>query len=122
MSASFKVTLKAVNNKSLVKSITDYIEDGIKSLGVGWNNESHRSAFVQIIEEFLENLLETDEKIEQYKVMCDRRNNKIVDTERSIYNIDIEFKQKHCLNKTKIHYFIRANNTAPTLGDPDFLI
>lgn len=122
MNATFKVTLKAVNNKSLVKSITDYIEDGIKSLGVGWNNESHRSAFVQIIEEFLENLLEAEEKIEQYKVVCDRRNNKIIDMERSIYSIDVEFKQKHCLNKTKIHYFIRASSTTPLVGDPDFLI
>ena len=45
--------------------------------------------------------------IEQWKVLCSKKNNKMEDILDGRINIDISYKQRNCLNTTTIRYEIR---------------
>lgn len=96
---------KNINSKLLFKEINDYVFEGINSNAVRWKDETHRKSFVEVIEEFLEELAENS-KITQFKVMCDRRNNSMEDLEKGIVKLTIKFVQKNCLNISEIEYQI----------------
>ena len=105
---SHKITrvYKAVNSKPLLKEVTAFIEEGLGEFGVQWDSEAQKETFVEIIEDFLAELLEVQGKIVSYKVMADRRNNKASDWEKGIYKFDVSYKQKNCLNTTQLLYTI----------------
>lgn len=106
MSIQVKKVFKAVNSKALVKEISSFVEEGFTDLGVSWDSDSQREAFVEITEDYLTEMMEVEGKIVSFKVIGDRRNNKVSDNEKGIYHIDIQFRQKDCLNVTQLCYTI----------------
>lgn len=106
--ANYKLTKKSVNSKRLFNEIHEFIEDGIVSGGIMWSGESHRESFVSIIEEFLEEFHQ-DGKISQCNVICDYRNNSPEEMDKGNYTLFVHFKQKNCLNTTKLIYNITCN-------------
>lgn len=106
---SWKLTSrKSVNSKPLLREIHEYITMGMEELGVDWDNDFHRMSFVSLIEDMLTDLEEED-KIEQWDVCCDRRNNTSADMAAGRYVLDVKYKQRHCLNVTALRYMITSN-------------
>ena len=105
-----KVKARGVNNKSLFNEINDTIYESIATLGVKWSSESHRESFVEIIEDYLTDL-EDEGKIEQSKVICDKRNNKTFSNLAEKITFEIRFKQQGCLNVTSICYHTTNRRT-----------
>ena len=95
------IVAKSVNSKTLYDHILKFLEEGVYDFGVVWDSEAHRESFIYIIEDFLGEM-QDDGKIEQVKVISDRRNNKYTDMEVGIYHIDIYYRQRNCLNTTEI--------------------
>jgi len=104
--ADSKLTKKSVNSKRLFNEIHNFIEEGITFSGLMWSNESHRRAFLEIIEEFLGHY-EKDGQIEQWKVICDYRNNRALDMNLGFHKLEIQYRQKNCLNTTILLYDIK---------------
>lgn len=103
--AKLKIVPKSVNSKALYKEINDMIEEAITTLGVKWSSESHRLSFVEVIEDYLMDL-EGEGKIEQSKVICDKRNNKTFSKLAKQYVFEVFYRQPNCLNVTSIAYYI----------------
>ncbi len=103
---NWTLTEKAVNSKPLFNEIHDFIAEGLNDMGVVWNSDSHRDSFISIVEDWLEEKWQ-EGKIEQFKVICDFRNNKIADMESGKYIIDVYYKQRNCLNTTQLHYEVQ---------------
>lgn len=101
----WKRKVKAANSKLLLEEITSFIEEGLDSMGVIWGSETHRDSFVGVIDEWLDEKHQ-ENKIEQYKVVCDLRNNKVSEMERGNFILDVYFKQRNCINTTNIHYLV----------------
>jgi len=99
------VKTKSINSKLLFKEINDYIIEGINSNAIRWRDETHRVSFVEVVEEFLDNLA-NNSKITQFKVMCDKRNNSMENLAKGTVKITIKFVQKNCLNISEIEYQI----------------
>lgn len=95
----------AVNSKKLLSEITAVIEEGFDDMGVIWGSDTHRDSFVDLIDQWMEEKA-IDGKIEQWKVICDFRNNKVVDMENGKFVFEIQYKQTHCVNVTRIEYTI----------------
>lgn len=104
-------TTKAVNSKVLLNDISSFIEEGIDDMGVIWGSDSHRESFIGIIEEWLDEKSE-EGKIEQYKVACDLRNNKVSDMEKGVFVLEVHYKQRHCANTTQLRYDIKEEDSS----------
>ena len=100
---TWRVTKKGVNSKILYTMISQFIEEGLVDVGVVWNSDIHRESFVELIEEWLEEHA-TAGKIEQWKVVCDNRNNKTKDMDDGFYMFEVYYKQSSCFNTTHIRY------------------
>ena len=100
-----KVVSRNVNSKALYKEINNTIYDAIDSLGVKWSSESHRVSFVEVIEDYLHDL-EDEGKIQQTKVICDKRNNRTFSKLAEEYVFEVFFRQPICLNVTSISYHV----------------
>lgn len=100
-----KIVKRNINSKILFEEINETIFEAITSLGVRWSNEANRSAFVEVLEDYLEDKVE-EQKIEQYKVVCDKRNNKSFSDRKKHYLLEVFYKQPHCLNTSRIEYHI----------------
>lgn len=105
-----KVVPRNVNNKSLFKEMNDMITEAIVTFGVRWSSESHRLSFIEVIEDYLMDL-EEEGKIEQPKVIFDKRNNKSFSNLAKEYVFEIYFRQPMCLNITSIRYHIANRKT-----------
>lgn|SRR5688572_4688890 len=121
MSTAVKRNLKAINNKLLVEEVVSFVDDAIINFGVNWESDAQRESFVEHIKELMSELVE-EERIEQFKVVCDRRNNSSDDMLDGIFKFDVHFKQRNCLNTTKVLYTIRTNSEEMVHGEPDFII
>ena len=104
--AEYKLEKRSVNNKYIFEEIHKFIEEGILSGEVLWESETHRISFVEIIENVLDEL-EFDEKIDQSNVMCDFRNNNVAEMERGNYVLEVSYRQRNCVNTTRLVYHIR---------------
>lgn len=113
--------MKSVNSKVLVQQIVTFTEEVMLSSGSIWADEGERAMMAKMVEEYLEDLATDDGTIEQYKVVCDRRNNKAANCLKGLFKFDIYFRQKNCLNTTKILYSINVNPNSDMLI-PDFII
>lgn len=102
----FKVEKKSVNSKILCDEVQSQIEELMTNAGVVWSSDTHRDSFVETIDDVLGTLRE-DGKIEQWSVMCDLRNNTITNMDRGVYVFEASFKQKNCLNTTRLVYTIK---------------
>lgn len=114
MSITYKVKTKAVNSKKLVAEICKFIEDSLEI--VDFSSAIHRTSYIQLIDEFIEDK-HTEDKITQWKIVCDNRNNTLIDFDRGNVTLDIYFKQKNCLNTTHINYQL---NISTGILDFDF--
>jgi hypothetical protein len=101
----FKLEKRAINSKSLCHDIQLGIEDLIENGGILWGNDIHRQGFIDTLHDFM-NMFAFDNKIDQYDVICDLRNNQINDMDRGVYVCDISFRQKNCLNTSRLTYTI----------------
>lgn len=104
--AEFKVEKRSVNSKSLCEQIQKDIEELIGSAGVLWSSDSHRLGFVETINDVLQQI-EDDDKIDQWDCKCDLRNNTIDQMDKGIYIFEVSYRQKHCLNTTRLIYTIK---------------
>ena len=112
----------SVNNKTLFEEIHKFVEEGITSGEVMWSSEIHRISFVEIIENLLDDL-EYDDRITQSNVICDYRNNNTLDMDNGKYTLEIFYKQRNCLNTTKLVYHIMEPNSVKSEMDTvDFSI
>lgn len=105
---TFKKTVKGVTNKRIVGHICEFIEESVAMFDVDWNTDSQREAFVEVLEDCVQMLVDTKE-IEQFKVICDRRNNKIENVRGGFFTLDVYFKARNCLNRTHISYLVDTN-------------
>lgn len=108
MTISITKEFKAVNNKTLLTEVTKNMDDCVQQIGTSWNSESHRETVADLIDDWMMNLVD-EGKIEQYKVLCDHRNNTTKAMESGVYKLDVQYKQKHCFNVTKVIYTIRMS-------------
>jgi hypothetical protein len=99
------VVSKNVSSKRLHNEIHDLIYNVIISFRIRWTNKLHRNSFVHAVDEFLIRLQKSN-KITQYKVICDTRNNKngFINSKEIIF--EVYYKQLHCLNMTSITFHI----------------
>jgi len=104
--AKFTLKTKNINSERLLKDVSDFIGGIITSYDIVWDGNSNRDAILEIIDEKLEDLQE-DKEINQWNVICDRRNNKMSDTLRKITNLNITYQQRNCYNTTELHYIIK---------------
>jgi hypothetical protein len=105
-----KVVAKSVNSKALYKEVNDTVYGSIETLGVKWTSESHRCSFIEIIEDYLLDL-EDENKIEQSKVICDKRNNKTFSSLAKEFVFEVRFQQLGCINTTSLCYHIANRKT-----------
>ena len=110
------VVQKSVNSKPLFNDVLSFIKEGIYDFGIVWNSEAHRDSFSMVMGDFLSEMV-VEGKIEQWKIVCDKRNNKYTDMENGVYHLDIQYKQRNCLNITQINITIYDNDD----GDVDLL-
>lgn len=105
INATYVLEKKSVNSKSLFDEIHKYVDSGISDTLIMWSSDSHREMFSDLIDEYLENL-EYDGKIDQPNVILDLRNNPIMNMDRGIYVLEIQYRQRNCENTTRLIYTI----------------
>lgn len=104
--AEFKVERRSVNSKSLCDTITKEVENLITGAGVMWGSDTHRAGFVDTVQDYLFQLEETD-VIMQGNAICDMRNNTVEQMDKGVYTFEVAYRQKHCLNTTRVIYTIK---------------
>ncbi len=104
--AEFKVEKRSVNNKSLCEEVQKNVEELMTNAGVLWGSDIHREGFVETIGDYMEQLQDAD-KIEQWDSRCDLRNNTIAQMDKGIYVFEVSYRQKNCLNTTRLIYTIK---------------
>jgi len=104
---NIKVVCKNINNKTLFKEINDVVYELLTTADVKWTSDAHRFSFIELIEDYLIDMKEEDGKIEQSKVVCDKRNNRSFSTLSKEYVFEIRYRQVGCLNITSIAYHIQ---------------
>lgn len=92
-----------VNSKTLVAKIDENIIETMENIGVYWYDGDHRSFILEYVQDVMRGLQEQN-KIYNFKVISDDRNNPTESIDKGICCIDIEFKQVNCINTTKLHY------------------
>ena len=119
----FTLTKKAVNSKLLCDDIIKIVEEGLNSHGIMWSSEVHRTSFAETLEEILSQIADETGKITQWKVLCDRRNNTTSNMNKGLYKLEIQYKQRNCLNMTRLIYKIidKPNQTAEDDGVVDWI-
>lgn len=105
--AQVQVVTKSINSKSLYNEIYGFLKEGIDDFGVIWESDAHRESYIHVVNDFLMDIAENG-KIEQFKVIGDKRNNKYTDMEKGIYHVDVLYKQRNCLNTSQINLTIRV--------------
>ena len=98
-------TLKAINSKSLYVEIDEIITDGIFAVELDWQDDNDRGIFIEFINSMLHEFWDRGD-IEQWKIQCNTLNNTIEEMMNGKFNLDIYYKQRHCLNTSKITYTI----------------
>jgi hypothetical protein len=104
--AEYKLVKKSVNNKHLFNEIHHFVEDGIITGQVIWKNDLHRQSFVEVVSDLMEQT-EMEGFVDQWNVISDLRNNSVADMDRGIYVLEIQYRQKNCLNTTRLIYTIK---------------
>lgn len=115
----YNLTTKAVNSKTLLSRVREYIEETMEDVSIEWSSDASREALLSIIEDQMELLL-FDGLITQWNIMCDFRNNKVRDMEQGKFNLEVSYKQKHCLNTTKLLYKIQNSEEKELTIDLSF--
>jgi len=98
---------KNVNSKSLLTEISNFVGEIIDNFNIIWDSDSQRDAILEVVDEFMEDLKTNANKIEQWNVVCDARNNKHKDTKNKETHLDVYYCQRHCYNVTELCYTIK---------------
>jgi len=101
----FTLKTRGVVSNSLFKEISEFVESIIQNFHIVWDSTSQRDAILEIVDELMQDMV-TDKKIEQWNVVCDKRNNKQSQAARKRTILDITYKQRNCYNVTELHYEI----------------
>lgn len=101
----FILKTQHVNSKRLCDVVTDFIEEIIVTFNIIWDSDSQCDAILEVIDGHMEDML-NENKIEQWNVICDARNNKQSDINKNITHLDIYYRQRNCYNVTELHYTI----------------
>lgn len=100
-----KIIKKDVNSKVLFNEINNLISDVFDTIDVPWKREENRDLFVEYINSVLYEFWDK-ESITQWKVICNSLNNTTQDLINGKITLEVFYRQKHCLNTTKITYYI----------------
>lgn len=103
------VKKRSVNDEDLFNAINNEVYSVVMLLGSDWPNEAKRKQFIETIEEYLEDVIETG-VITQAKVVCNKSNNPTFSAHAKKYVLEVHYRQLHCLNTTKIEYHIQNRN------------
>lgn len=103
--AKYILKTKHINSKLLGDEIIEFIDRIITDFNIIWRSDSQRDTVLEVIDEYMEDLVNV-KKIEQWNVVCDGRNNKKVDIKNKTTNLDIEYRQYNCYNVTSLNYTI----------------
>lgn len=103
----FSLKTENVNSKPLLKEVSNFVEEIIQNFNIIWDSDSQRDAILEVVDEFLEDLRHNANKIEQWNVICDGRNNKAKDAKKKVTHLDVYYCQRHCYNVTELHYIIK---------------
>lgn len=103
---NYKLVTRHVNSKRILNDVTDFIGEIIENFNITWNSDSQRDAILEIIDEHLEDMVD-DNKIEQWNVICDGRNNKRSNIQNKVTHLDVTYRQRNCFNVTELHYIIQ---------------
>jgi len=103
---SFTIQTRNVNSKVLLAEVTTFIEDILENFSVSWNSDQQRDIILEVIEEQLQDLADAS-KLTQWNLVCDGRNNKASDLQKSTTHLDISYRQEDCYNVTQIKYTIQ---------------
>jgi len=101
-------TLKTnhVNSKILLNDVSSFVDEIILNFNIIWNSDSQRDAILEVIDERLQDMVD-EQRIEQWNVICDGRNNKQRDIQNKITHLDISYRQRNCYNVTELRYTIK---------------
>lgn len=102
----YKLTTKAANSKTLLARVRRSVEETVEDISIEWSSDASREALLSVFEDEME-VLVSEGLITQWDVMCNFRNNKVKDMEQGRFNLEISYKQTHCLNTTRLLYEIR---------------
>ncbi len=99
-----------VNSKLLFNEVTDFINNIIIEFSIIWDSDVHRDAILEVIDEFFMEMC-ADEKITQFNVICDARNNTVKSAAKGFTHLEVRYKQDDCYNTTSIDYVILNDNS-----------
>lgn len=97
------VTNNSINSKKLYNEIDQIVRDGIFSVDLPWMEEANRELMVSYLNSVMQEYWEQN-VIEQWKIQCNTLNNTVDDMLQGKINLDIYYKQKNCLNTSRITY------------------
>ena len=101
---NLKTKTANINNKRLFKEIDDFMMEVFTTIGLSWSNKEHRSQFVEMIDDWMEQFAEASGKIIQWDIQCDSRNNTPEDFISGNISFILRYRQKNCFNTTEIEY------------------
>lgn len=116
---TWKLTPKAVNSKSLMEEIHEFVTVGMEETGVNWSSDVQRESYIEMLDDFMYEIAE-ENKIEQWDVRCDGRNNKASDMNSGKYLLEVMYRQRNCLNVTVLRYDVTDTDDFD-LSDLDFV-
>lgn len=102
---AYTVTRRAVNSKLIADEVHAFVDEVIAGTSPQWHSDTQRELVVDAIGEKLDDLNERG-LITQYNVLCDQRNNNVSTMERGQFNLSIRYKQRNCLNTTRLEYVV----------------
>ena len=108
MNRKIKIASRGVTHKRIHQEIQDILHETVTTIGIRWTSATHRSSFVEVLEEFFEDQLEQG-IIQQYKVICDQRNNPDGFANASEYVFEVQYRMPHCVSMTSIEFKIPAD-------------
>ena len=110
---NFRVVAKSVVSKRLYADINDTLCEALVSMRVNFGNQKHRISFVEVIEDFFEDVRDTG-LITQFRVVFDSRNNTFSKNDKE-FVLEIHYRQPHCQSMTTIYYYIPMPQTRSQL-------
>ena len=105
MSNTFTLKTKGVASKPLLKDVSEFVGGIISEFSILWERDNHRDQILEVLEEYLEELVE-EGRISQPNVICDDRNNNEILAKAGITNLEVRYKQDNCYAATILTYVI----------------
>lgn len=91
------------NGKRIVKTIDKFVMDILKDQLFRWRSDKAREEVCELFSDFMAEGKHQG-KVQNFKIICDHRNNKKEDFDKGLYYLEINFQQAHCLNRTRLIY------------------